>query len=104
MKKLSIVTTTINIPYFLVNILDNAKKNKEDIFSIYVIADLKTPIEAKKFCNDIEKKYDCKIYYLDIDQQRLALEAYEGLYELFPYNDGSRKMIGTALAYIEGCD
>ena len=51
MKKISIVTTTINIPIFLKNIVQNIKlKKSQNIFeiSIIVIGDKKTPKKTKK--------------------------------------------------------
>ena len=58
MKKISIITTTINIPIFLNNIIKNIQSNKSqqnfDI-SIIVIGDKKTPLKTKKFCEDLQK-------------------------------------------------
>ena len=52
MKKISIITTTINIPIFLNNIIKNIQSNKSqqnfDI-SIIVIGDKKTPLKTKSF-------------------------------------------------------
>ena len=50
---LHIITSTINIPTFLVSILENAKKYKEKNFKIYVIGDLKTPKGARNYCEKL---------------------------------------------------
>ena len=48
-----ILTTTINIPYFLNDILRNVKKFKHKNTYVVVIADKKTPLKAKTYCKSI---------------------------------------------------
>ncbi len=98
MKKISIITTTINIPIFLNNIIKNIKLNKSqknfDI-SIIVIADKKTPKLAKQFCLNLRKKSKINILYFDIGfQNKFFKNKYPSLYKLFPYNDAIRKLLG----------
>jgi len=83
-----LVTTTINVPTFLEDI---CKKN--DNFKAIVIGDLKTPKEAWPFCESLG------VRYLDIDDQKKAIP--KELWDMMPLNTGSRKMIGTYLAYLE---
>ncbi len=83
-----IVTTTINVPTFL-------KSIKGD-FKAIVIGDVKTPKEAKDYC----KKHDA--WYLDLEAQEKAVP--KELFDMFPLNSATRKMIGTYLAYQAGAD
>ena len=99
MKKISVITTTINIPLFLNNIVKNIKYHKtQKLFdiSIIVVGDKKTPIKAKKFCEDLKKKSKIKISFLDIKfQDRFFKKYYPSFYKLFPYNDAIRKLLGS---------
>ena len=85
MKKISIITTTINIPIFLNNIIKNIQSNKSqqnfDI-SIIVIGDKKTPLKTKKFCEDLQRKSKVKILYFDIKfQDRFFKKNYKSAYK-----------------------
>ncbi len=99
MKKISIVTTTINIPIFLKNIVQNIKlKKSQNIFeiSIIVIGDKKTPKKTKKFCDNLSKKFKINILYFDINfQDKYFKSKYSSIYKLFPYNDAIRKLLGS---------
>lgn len=99
MKKISIITTTINIPIFLNNIIKNIQSNKSqqnfDV-SIIVIGDKKTPSKTKKFCEDLQRKSKVKILYFDIKfQDRFFKKNYKSAYKMFPYNDAIRKLLGS---------
>ena len=56
MIETAIITTTINIPFFLNKILQNVLKEKKNkkIITI-VIGDKKTPKKINQFCKKIEK-------------------------------------------------
>ncbi len=96
----AILTTTINIPIFLKNICENIKKFKHKNIFFLVLADRKTPIEAKSYCKKISKKFKIKIIYLDIEKQDLYFKKkYKNLYSLIPYNDNMRRLLG--LIYIK---
>ena len=83
-----VVTTTINVPTFL--------KDIKGDFKAIVIGDVKTPKETRAFCDSIDA------WYLDIDDQKKAIP--KELWDMMPFNTGSRKMIGTYLAYQAGAD
>ena len=85
-RSLHIITSTINIPYFLVSILENAKKYKEKNFKIYVIGDLKTPKEAKRYCEKLSKKYNNFVKYLSVTDQEKLLKEYPLLVKFIPKN------------------
>ena len=57
-----ILTTTINVPYFLDNLLKNIKKFKHRNTYVLVIADKKTPIAAKNYFDTFYKLVKKCIY------------------------------------------
>ena len=99
MKKIAIITTTINIPLFLKGIVENIKfykSNKKFDISIYVIGDKKTPKKAEEFCLKLSKSYNLKILFFDIHfQDKFFKKNYPSIYKLFPYNDAIRKLLGS---------
>lgn len=93
----TIVTTTINVPTFLKDIAFLKDINEENYnINVIVIGDVKTPKQAKPFCESLGFRY------LSIADQKKVIP--KELLDLIPYNTGSRKMIGTYLAYQEGAD
>lgn len=60
-KRIAILTTTINIPFFLNGICKSIQKNKSlktNELSIIVVGDKKTAPGAKIFCNNLKKKQE----------------------------------------------
>ena len=104
MNKTIIVTSTINVPTFLRTLCENALQHNRKDFSVIVIGDMKTPDEAKEYCKGLVTEFGIEIKYLDIDDQREAFKDYKILWDIIPFNNNVRKMIGTFLAYVEGCD
>lgn len=97
MKKISLVTTTINVPFFLEGILKNYKKNRKGFeLEIFVIGDIKTPKSISSYINKLQKKYLKNIFYFDIKKQdHFFKKKYKKIYKLFPYNDALRKLLGS---------
>lgn len=100
---LHIVTSTINVPFFLESILKNAKQYKEKNFKVFVIGDLKTPLQSEQYCEKLSKKYKVFIKYLSISDQEKILKKYPLLIKFIPKNDNVRKMIGNIICYLDGC-
>lgn len=98
-SEFAILTTTINVPTFLENICKNINLYKHKKIFFLVIADKKTPTSAKKYCSQIENKFNIKVIYLDVqDQDKFFKKNFKQLYSLFPYNDAHRRLLG--LIYI----
>jgi hypothetical protein len=104
MSNTGVVTSTINVPTFLETICENAVVHGSKDFSVYVINDVKSPNEAKPYCAKLARKYGIKIQCFDIEDQRKALKNYRTLLDIIPLNNNARKMIGTFLSYLDGCD
>lgn len=103
-NKITLVTTTIRVPHFLEGVCKNAILNNRTNLSFIVIGDKKTPNETRDFCGFISDKYHFPVDYLGIEEQEKELIHYPELLKMMPYNSGSRKLIGSFLAYLRGCD
>ncbi len=90
-----ILTTTINVPYFLQKLLKNIKKYNHTNSYVVVIADKKTPSKAKNYCKKLSKKYSVKIDYLDVNFQKKYFKKDKKIFNLFPYNDALRRLLGS---------
>lgn len=93
------------MPVFLKGVAANiAAHRHEREVSIAVIGDEKTPPEARAFCRDIAEKFRIPTTYLDLADQERALAPYPELITLVPHNSGIRKLLGSFLAWRDGCD
>tara|TARA_B100000900_G_scaffold192836_2_gene163155 strand:+ start:606 stop:1799 length:1194 start_codon:yes stop_codon:yes gene_type:complete len=101
-NEIAIVTSTINIPYFLEDVAKNLKKFKVKKFKSYVIGDVKTPPQALDYCRKLSLKYKYDFDYLSIKEQYKRFKNYKQFLNFIPKNNNVRKMIGTMLAYIDG--
>ncbi len=90
-----ILTTTINVPYFLENLFKNIKKFKHKNTYVVVIADKKTPIAAKHYCRKVSKKFNIRVDYLDVSFQKKYFRNHKRILNLFPYNDALRRLLGS---------
>jgi len=96
--KTTIVTTTINVPYFLRGYEKNAKLFNQDVDFI-VAGDLKTPLEAKYFCRTVS---NC--VYLSPKDQDTYLLRFPELANHLPYNSAERRNVAMLMAYENGAD
>ncbi len=104
MSRTTIVTTTIRVPTFLRDVLDNAKRHHHEQIASLVIGDTKTPVETAEFCRSLSAASGISVTYLDIEAQRRALADYPQLWNMMPLNCGARKLLGNFLAYLDGCE
>lgn len=104
MRRTVLVTTTIRVPTFLRDVCENFIRHGKADVSCLVIGDVKTPSEARRFCEETSQAFHVPITYLDIPDQERALSDFPEFQALMPLNSGSRKLIGNFLAYLEGCE
>jgi hypothetical protein len=102
-SKTVVVTSTINVPTFLDSICKNAVDHGMTYLGI-VIGDEKTPVEARTYCNRLSEEYGIENKYYDLEDQYRILDDYKEFLDFIPHNNNVRKMIGTWLAYIGGCE
>lgn len=101
--KTAIITTTINVPKLLAAYAQNVKQYKHEAFFV-VIGDKKTPSATKSYCQQVAKKYQVAIHYLDVADQLKYLRRFPELKKHLPYNSIQRRNIGILLAYELGAD
>lgn len=101
---ITLVTTTIHIPYALEEYAQNAKKWGFDDMRFIVVGDLKTPEKTREFCNELKVKFGCNCTYLDAEAQRKITKSFPKLDSLIPFNCIQRRNVGLLLAYLEGAD
>ncbi len=104
MRRIAIVTTTINIPKFLIELSRNALSYKHSNLYFYIIGDKKTPKSIVSFLNKLKKQFPYKYYYLGIKDQEKRLSNKKKLLKIMPYNSGARKLLGNFIAYKDGAD
>lgn len=104
MNETVVVTSTINVPTFLETLLDNAALHSVGGFSVLVIGDVKSPQETGPYCQSLCDESGVEITYLGIEDQQKAFRDYQPLWDIIPLNNNVRKMIGTLLAYWQGCE
>ena len=104
MPKINIVTSTVNIPYFLESLTKNINKYNHSDIEIIVIGDENTPAEANNYCNTLMDKTQIEIKYYDINSQNKIFKEYKEFYDFIPLNNNVRKMIGTIYSYLNNAD
>lgn len=104
MKKVSIVTTTINVPVLLRDYVFNIKKHKHEDVNFVVVADKKTPLAAEDFCRNLATESGFDIKYFSVAEQEKYLKDFPELAAEIPYNCIQRRNIGILYAYQKGAD
>jgi len=93
---IAILTTTINVPYFLDDLCKNIYQygHNENVI-ILIIGDKKTPEQTADYLKKTSKKWSIKIDYLDVKKQDQYFKKYKRIYNIFPYNDAIRRLLGN---------
>ena len=104
MRRIAVVTTTINIPKFLIQLSKNALSYKHSNLFFYIIGDKRTPKSIVGFVNKLKKQFPYTYYYLGIKDQEKRLKNKKKLLKIMPYNSGARKLLGNFIAYKDGAD
>jgi hypothetical protein len=103
--KITITTTTINIPIVIEDyIKDICRHNRSESVNFIIAGDCRTPLAAHAFCNKMQKKYDIEILYMDVKRQEKYLEKYPLLKNFLPWNCIQRRNIAILKAFEEGAD
>jgi len=104
MKATHIVLTTINLPIVLETLWENLNNYGHlDRCKVWVVADLKTPMDSEYLCHAITKK-GLETRYLSIHaQDAWGQGVYHKFYQRIPYNNETRRNIGYLFALEDGC-
>ncbi len=99
-----IVFTTIFYPAVLEDLLANVSAHGHlDATKVWVVADHKTPPEARELCRRVSDG-GLETVYLDIPEQDRWGADFPEFYARIPYNNETRRNIGYLRALQDGCD
>jgi hypothetical protein len=102
-SKISIVLTTINIPFLLKKYLENFNKFQYENVSIIIIGDKKSPKKTINFLNKIKTQYE--INYLDFDSQNQYIKKNcPSLRNVMYENSIQRRNLGYLIAVKNGAE
>lgn len=101
--KISLVTTTINIPVLLEEYAFDLIKSPHEI-DIIIAGDKKTPSIVATFCKDLEKKSRVKVHYMDINFQNKFMQNFPELNKFLPWDCIQRRNLAIMLAYLNGSE
>lgn len=103
--KISITTTTINVPYLIEDyIKDVIKYGHQNDVDFIITGDKKTPAAAKEFCQKMEKQYNIPVLFMDVDDQNKYMEKFPKLNGFLPWNCIQRRQVAILKAYDQGSD
>ena len=103
--KVTITTTTIHVPHLIEDyIKDVIKYNRQKDVDFVITGDKKTPAEAKTYCQELEKKYNIPVLFMDVEDQNKYLEKYAKLKGYLPWACIQRRQVAILKAYEQGAD
>lgn len=100
--KISIVTTTINVPLLLLQYVKNARSYGHRDLDLIVIGDRKSPADTADFCQKVADYYPCSFW--DIEAQRDYLSRFPELWKHIRFDCIQRRNIGLMMAWERGAD
>jgi hypothetical protein len=105
LRKIALVTTTINVPRCLEGYLANADRyGHAGRVSLVVVGDRKTPAAAGEFLHELGRRYPAKVTYLDVPAQRELLRRWPALDLTVRYDCIQRRNVGYLRAALDGAE
>lgn len=101
--KVSIITTTINMPNLIDDYAKDAANSRHDV-DIIIAGDKKTPSEILDFCTDLQEKHGIAIEYMDVNSQNEFMKDFPVLDKFIPWNCIQRRNLPIMKAYMQGSD
>ena len=99
------VTTTINVPRFLSDLLQNAQRyGHDEQLSVWVVGDRKTPGEAAEFLAELDRNHAATVKYLDLADQQRLLRRWPVLDLFVRYDCIQRRNVGYLQAALHGAE
>lgn len=92
--KISVVTTTINVPYVLKEYIENASKYSHDGIEYIIVGDRKTPQTIRQYLSELNNPYT----YLGIPEQEEFIRRFPKLNSFLPWNCVERRNLGYLVA------
>ncbi len=104
MTKITFTLTTIKIPYLLENYIKDSLLSRFEDVDVIITGDYKSPLETKKFCQNLQKKFGINIEFMDVNDQNLYMNKYSELKNFIPFNCIQRRNIAILKAYEQGSE
>lgn len=103
--KVTITTTTINVPYLIEDyIKDIIKHERQDYVDFVITGDKKTPRETAEFCKEMQDQYKIPVLYMDVEAQNEFMKDFKPIDNFIPWNCLQRRNIAILKAYKNGSD
>ncbi len=104
-RRVALVTTTINVPRCLTAYYENAEKyGRLGYLSLIVVGDRKTPPEIVAYLDELRRRFDARVTYLDVPAQQKLLRRWPALDIVLRYNCIQRRNVGYLQAALDGAD
>ncbi len=104
-RRVAVVTTTIHVPRFLAEVLQNAEANGHgEQLSLVVVGDRKTPPDVGRFLRDLDRRYPAAVTFLDVPAQQKLLRRWPSLDLMLRYDCIQRRNVGFLQAAMDGAD
>ncbi len=101
-RRVAVVTTTIQVPRFLADVLENAQTHGHcEQLALIVVGDRKTPPEVARFLAELDGRYPANVTYLDVDDQQKLMRRWPALDLFVRYNCIQRRNVGFLQAAID---
>lgn len=103
--KITITTTTINVPYLLEDYIKDAIKFGHNNVDFIIAGDKKTPDETPQYCKELGQNYSIPVTFMDCDDQNSFLAtSFPQLKSYLPWNCIQRRQVAILKAYSMGSD
>jgi hypothetical protein len=104
-RRVALVTTTIHVPRFLADVLENAAKyGHVDRLSVIIVGDRKTPSEVERFVEQLDRRFSAQVKYLDLAAQQLLLRRWPSFDLFLRYDCIQRRNVGFLQAALDGAE
>lgn len=104
MTRISLVTTTINVPVLLQDYAKDLVEHGYKEVDIIVTGDNKTSPEARTLCEQVQQKFGIETIYMDVQDQNKFMTNYPALNEFLPFNCIQRRNVAILNAYERGAE
>lgn len=104
-RSVAVVTTTIHVPRFLAEVVENAEAfGHGEQLSLVVVGDRKTPPQVGDWLAELDRRHAARVAYLDLAGQRKLLRRWPSLDVLLRYDSIQRRNAGYLQAAIDGAE
>lgn len=104
-RRVAVVTTTIHVPRFLAEVLQNAETfGHGEQLGLVVVGDRKTPGEVGTFLAELNRRHAAEVTYLDLPAQQTLLRRWPPLDLFVRYDCIQRRNVGFLQAAIDGAE